>query len=358
MGAAPHVRGLRAAASGRDRRTEATHARSDRRRAAVGRAGGGFRGRAARRRRACRIRHAADDRALRRGVARDRRRAPRSRARGARAARQGHLVPSGRAARRRRVRADDGRGRRDHTRMPSAARAADSVRHRHVVRGAHRRAARRRMHRSVRHEPDSARERRGSRLHGRGGGDAQAAQCAPARHGALLSDRPGRGRVDRRHVLDARVRHERGALRDDARERARARSRAAERRRRLGRLACAQVGGGLRSRAPVRRRGRHARHDHGRHAAAASAPGPVIRRGVQFPGPEGRGRLGDRRHPQRRADRARRVARRTADRRVQPLCEAEPRRAADALFRVRGVRRGRRRADRLGRGDLRGLRRR
>ena len=51
----------------------------------------------------------------------------------------------------------------------------------------------------------------------RGGGDADAAQHAPARHRALLPDRPGGGRLARRHGGDAGERDERGALRHHAR---------------------------------------------------------------------------------------------------------------------------------------------
>ena len=72
--------------------------------------------------------------------------------------------------------------------------------------------------------------RRGSRLRGRAGRHAQAAQRVSARSGSFLSDRSRRRRLDRRHVGDARVGHQRGALRHDEGQRARAEGRARERR--------------------------------------------------------------------------------------------------------------------------------
>jgi hypothetical protein len=79
----------------------------------------------------------------------------------------------------------------------------------------------RHQHRPVAHEQGARRQRRGPHRHRRGGRDADAGQRRDPPHRPLLSDRPRRRRLDRRHGGDARERHQRGPLRDDARERPR-----------------------------------------------------------------------------------------------------------------------------------------
>ena len=106
----------------------------------------------------------------------------------------------------------------------------DPVRHRHLARRPCQRAARRRLDRLPRHEPHSRGPRRGPRLRGRAGRHAQAAQRASARPGPVLPDRSRRRRLARRHGGDARLGHQRGALRHHEGQRAGAEGRAGERR--------------------------------------------------------------------------------------------------------------------------------
>ncbi len=104
--------------------------------------------------------------------------------------------------------------------LPPPSRADDPVRRRHLARGPHPRGAGRRVHRPVADEPGARGARGGPRRGGAGRRDAQAAERAHQAHGALLPDRPRRRRHARRHGGDARLGHQRGALRHDARERA------------------------------------------------------------------------------------------------------------------------------------------
>ena len=139
-------------------------------------------------------------------------------------------------------------------------RSRDRVRHRHLAGGPGQRAGRRRLHRSARHEPDSRRSCRGPRLRDPARRHPQGAQRTSARPGIVLPDRSRRRRLARRHGLDAGVRHQRGALRHHARQRAGAESGARRRRDHHDRHAREKILGRLRPDASVRRRRRHARH--------------------------------------------------------------------------------------------------
>ena len=75
------------------------------------------------------------------------------------------------------------------------------------------------------------------------------------------------------------------------------------------RRARAQVGGRLRPHAPLRRRGRHARHHHRAHAAAVCDSRRHVGRGVRLSDGEGGRGFGDRGDPVRHSDRARRAPR-------------------------------------------------
>ena len=86
-------------------------------------------------------------------------------------------------------------------------------------------------------------------------------------HRPLLPDRPGRRRLDRRHVRDARQRHQRGPLRHDARERPGPDGRHRQRRGDPHRHPGAQVLGRLRPDAAHRRQRGHARRDDRDHLA-------------------------------------------------------------------------------------------
>ncbi len=112
------------------------------------------------------------------------------------------------------------------------------------------------------HEQGARGARAGPRRGGAGGRDAQAAQRVHQAHGTFLPDRPGRGRDARRHGRDARLGHQRRALRHDARERAVAEGRARRRARHPDRAPREEVRRGLRPDAAVRRLGGHARHHH------------------------------------------------------------------------------------------------
>ncbi len=109
------------------------------------------------------------------------------------------------------------------------------------------------------------RRRRPARRH------AQAAQRVHPRHRTVLPDRSRGGRLDRRHGLDARFGHQRGALRHHARERAGAAGHHTRRAADAARPPLAQVLGGLRPGEAVRRFRRHARHHHRDHAAVSTA---------------------------------------------------------------------------------------
>ncbi len=108
--------------------------------------------------------------------------------------------------------------------------AGDPVRHRHLAGRPCERAAGRRVRRLPRHEPRSRGACRRPRLRDRARRHAQAGQRISARPGAVLPDRSGRRRFARRHGGDARVGHERRALRHHEGQCAVAQSRARRRR--------------------------------------------------------------------------------------------------------------------------------
>ena len=89
--------------------------------------------------------------------------------------------------------------------------------------------------------------------------------------GLMFPIDPGADATHRRHGRDARLRHHRGSLRDDARERAGADGGARRRPHHQDRRPRAQVIVGLRPDAAVRRLRRHARRDHRTDACACTA---------------------------------------------------------------------------------------
>ena len=89
------------------------------------------------------------------------------------------------------------------------------LRHRLLAGGTSERPLGRHLGRSFAHEPHSCRPCRGSRLRGRARRHPQAAQRLPPRYRAVLPDRPRRRREPWRHGCDARLRHQRRALRHD-----------------------------------------------------------------------------------------------------------------------------------------------
>ena len=109
-------------------------------------------------------------------------------------------------------------------------RAGDRLRRRHVARRPGQRATRRRLPRFPRHEPRARRPCRGSRLRRRARHHPQAAQRAAARPRRVFPDRSRRRCLARRHGGDARLGHQRGALRHDEGQCAGAQSRARQRR--------------------------------------------------------------------------------------------------------------------------------
>ena len=149
------------------------------------------------------------------------------------------------------------------------SRSRDRLRHRHLAGGPGQRAGRRHLHRPARHEPDSRSSCRGSRLRDPARRHPQGAERASARPGIVLPDRSRRRRFARRHGLDPRLRHQCGALRHHARQRAGAESGARRRRDHHDRHAGEEILGRLRPDASVRRRRRHARHHLRTHHQAA-----------------------------------------------------------------------------------------
>ena len=109
----------------------------------------------------------------------------------------------------------------DRAPVPCGARSGDRLRHRHVARGPRGGAVRRRVRRPVADEPDAGGQRGRPRLPRAGRRHARAGQCRTEGDRTLLPDRSGRQRDDRRHGVDAGIRHQRRPLRHDARERAR-----------------------------------------------------------------------------------------------------------------------------------------
>ncbi len=142
------------------------------------------------------------------------------------------------------------------------------LRHRHLAGRPYQRAQRRHLARRQPHEQGAGRERgrprrgRAARRH------PQAAQRIYPRHRPVLPDRSRRRCLDRRHDQHARVRHQRRALRHDARERAVAAGRDGGRPPHAARPPLAQVERRLRSGEAVRRFRGNARRHHRDHPAA------------------------------------------------------------------------------------------
>ena len=180
-------------------------------------------------------------------------------------------------------------------RLRRAPCAGDRLRHGHLAGGARQRAGRRHLPRHLAHEPCSVRACRRPRLHRRAGRDARGAQHAPARHRPVLPDRSGRGCQPGRHGRDARFRHQRRALRHDARKRAFPYRRAGRRQPDKHWQARQEKLGRLRSDTPHHRLGGHAGHHHLADAEASRhSPGD---RGRRVPVPERRsGMRGGYRH--------------------------------------------------------------
>ena len=162
--------------------------------------------------------------------------------------------------------------------MRRATRAGHRLRHRHVARRPGQRAGRRHFARHVAHEPDRRGQCRRSRLHGRAGRHARGAQRPSARHRPVLPDRSRRQCQPRRHGGDTGIRHQCRALRHDARQCAGADGGDGRRRVDHHRQARQEELGRLRPDPAPRRLGRHARHHHLAHAAAARHPAGDLRR--------------------------------------------------------------------------------
>ena len=188
-------------------------------------------------------------------------------------------------------------GRRHHAPGAQARLAGDSVRRRHLARRARRGDGGRRLDRHGPHEPRGRGECRGPRRAGGGRRHAQAAQQLSARPGPVLPDRSRRRRDAGRHGLDPRQRHQRGALRHHARECAGPHHRHRRRPHHENRRARAQIGGGLRPDAAVRRIGGHARRHHRSAPAALWHSGDHGGGGDAVPDHRRRGQHGDPRHP-------------------------------------------------------------
>ena len=147
----------------------------------------------------------------------------------ARAARPHHDLYPDTGAGRRGISRDGRGGAGGGARVRRAPRAGDRLRHGHLAGGARQRAGRRHLARHLAHEPGSVRACRGPRLHRRARRDARGAEHASARHRPVLPDRSRRQCQPGRHGRDARFRHQRRALRHDARKRACAYGRAGRR---------------------------------------------------------------------------------------------------------------------------------
>ena len=180
---------------------------------------------------------------------------------GARPARPYHDLAGAAAARRRGHGAGNrrypGRG----ADLRQTRRSRDRVRHRHLAGGAGQCAGRRRLHRPARHEQGAGGPCRRPRLRDPARRHPQGAQRAPARPGRVLPDRSRRRCLAGRHGLDPGLRHQRGALRHHARQRAGAQGGARRRRDHHHGHAGEEILGRLRPDASVRRRRGHAR-DH------------------------------------------------------------------------------------------------
>jgi len=200
-------------------------------------------------------------------------------------------------------------------------RSRDRVRHRHLAGGPGQRAGGGRLHRPARHEPGARGPCRRSRLRDPARRHPQGAQRASARPGRVLSDRSRRRRLAGRNGLDAGLRHQCGALRHHARQRAGAESGARRRRDHHHGHAGEEILGRLRSDPSVRRRRRYARHhlrtDHqaARHSRDHRGGGVLVRdRARRLPGDH----PGD---PDRHSRRANRIAQRRPGAGLQFLFE-------------------------------------
>ena len=140
----------------------------------------------------------------------------------------------------------------------------------------------RRVHRPVADEPGARGARGGPRRGGAGRRHAQAAERTHQAHRPVLPGRPGRRRDARRHGGDARLGHQRGALRHHARERAVAEGGARRRPHHPDLAPREEIRRGLRPDAPVRRLGRHARHHHRGDGAALPGAGSDVGGGLRL----------------------------------------------------------------------------
>ena len=205
--------------------------------------------------------------------------------------------PRGAPARRRGVRRIGRGGAGDRPALRPPQDADHRLRHRHLARGPYQRAQRRHLARRQPHEQGAAgqrgrpRRRRAARRH------PQAAQRISPRHRPVLPDRSRRRRLDRRHDQHARLGHQRGALRHDARERAVAAGRHRRRPPDAARPPRAQVERGLRPGEAVRRLRGHARHHHRDHAAPLRHPRIDGRGDLRLRHARGRGQHRDPDHP-------------------------------------------------------------
>ena len=188
--------------------------------------------------------------------------------------------------------------------------AGHPVRHRLVAGRAPAGGAGRRQHRRLAHDGRRARERRGPDGHGAGRRHARAAQPRDQGPGPVLPHRPRRQRQPGRHGGHARQRHERRALRHDARQRAGADGGHGRRRGHPHRHAREEEQRRLRPDAAVRRQRRHAGRDHRGDAEAVPAARGRQRRDLPLPQHRQRGGRDDPGHPDGRADGALRAARR------------------------------------------------
>ncbi len=177
------------------------------------------------------------------------------------------------------------------------------------------------------------------------------AERGAARHRAVLSHRPRRRRLDRRHDRHARLGHLRRALRHDARVGAGARGRSGRRAGDPHRHAGAEILGRLRPDAALRRLGGDAGDHHRDHAAALRPARGGGGGDLHLPDDGGCGQHGDRDDPDGRADRPDGVRRRAVDQGRQRVRQLLDGRAADAVHGVSWHRGRRRRAVRDGARD-------
>ncbi len=229
---------------------------------------------------------------------------------------------SGRHAGCRRLRALGRGGGLDRQGVRQIPRAGGGLRDRHIARRPYRGDARRGVHRHLADEQHHPGQCRGPRLPGGAGGNAQAAQRLFARHRPVLSHRSGGGCLHRRHGGNARLGHQRGALRHHARERREPESGARQRRGGAHRQPRQEVVCRLRSHPPVRRLGRHAWRHHRDHPQAARHPAVDRRRGVPVSQRRGGLQRGNRHHPDGYSGGAHRTGRRGAGEGLQRLFQA------------------------------------